>query len=246
MKKFQRRGRHSAAIAAPSTIATTGAVATTAGVLFGAALPAAVGADHEVTASEQIVLNPTTIDEQESFTVSASESNYSFGNFTVEAEEPVVEEPVVEATTAQATTTQATTQTTGQTRTQQTYAAAPAAAPVAAPQASGLGSTVVAIARQYAGAPYRWGGTTPAGWDCIGFARYVYAQVGVSLPGSSYGARSAGYPVPASQARPGDLMWWPGHVGIYTGNGMHIAAWNPSMGTQELPVWGNPIYLRVL
>ena len=91
-----------------------------------------------------------------------------------------------------------------------------------------------------------WGGTSPAGWDCIGFAAYVYRQVGVSIPASSSGARYAGYQVPASQAQPGDLMWWPGHVGIYTGNGSHIAAWNPSMGTKEAPVWGSPIYLRVL
>ncbi|WP_261795451.1 hypothetical protein [Flaviflexus massiliensis] len=40
-------------------------------------------------------------------------------------------------------------------------------------------------------------------------------------------------------------MWWPGHLGIYTGNGMHIAAWNPSMGTQESAVWGSPTYFRV-
>ena len=104
----------------------------------------------------------------------------------------------------------------------------------------------MAYARQYQGAPYVWGGITPAGWDCIGFAWYVYKNFGITVARSSWGAQFNGVRVSAAEARPGDLMWWPGHVGIYTGNGMHIAAWNPSMGTQERAVWGNPIYLNVV
>lgn len=124
----------------------------------------------------------------------------------------------------------------------------PTPAPV--PPASGTGQQLVAYARQFIGSPYVWGGTTPAGWDCVGFTHYVFSHFGYSTPrrtGQTVGQFWGGYTiVPASQRQPGDLMWWPGHTGIYTGNGMHIAAWNPSMGTQERAVWGNPTYIRIL
>ena len=123
-------------------------------------------------------------------------------------------------------------------------------APAASASSGSLRSQIVAYARQYVGVPYVWAGTTPAGWDCVGFVHYVFSHFGYSTPrrtGSSVGQYWGGYTiVPASQAQPGDIMFWPGHVGIYTGNGMHIAAWNPSMGTQERAVWGNPVYLRVV
>lgn len=116
---------------------------------------------------------------------------------------------------------------------------------------SAVGAQIVAYARQFAGVRYVWGGTNPSsGWDCVGFTHYVYAHFGHETPrrtGSYLGQFWKGYKaVPASQRQPGDLMWWPGHTGIYTGNNMHIAAWNPSMGTQERKVWGSPVYLRIV
>lgn len=116
---------------------------------------------------------------------------------------------------------------------------------------SAVGARIVAYARQFAGVRYVWGGTNPSsGWDCVGFTHYVYAHFGRETPrrtGSYLGQFWKGYKVvPASQRQPGDLMWWPGHTGIYTGNNMHIAAWNPSMGTQERKVWGSPVYLRIV
>lgn len=116
---------------------------------------------------------------------------------------------------------------------------------------SGTGAQVVAYARQFVGSPYVWGGVSPTtGWDCVGFTHFVYSHFGYSTPrrtGYSVSEFWSGYQiVPASQRQPGDLMWWPRHVGIYTGNGMHIAAWNETMGTQERKVWGNPVYLRIV
>ncbi|MGV4290746.1 NlpC/P60 family protein [Trueperella pyogenes] len=115
---------------------------------------------------------------------------------------------------------------------------------------SGSGQDLVDFARRFVGSPYVWGGVSPTtGWDCVGFVWYVHKNFGIETPrrtGQSVSQFWGAYQqVPASQARPGDVMWWPGHVGIYTGNGKHIAAWNPSMGTQEKAVWGNPVYLRV-
>ena len=87
-------------------------------------------------------------------------------------------------------------------------------------------SSVVAIAEQYLGVPYRWGGASPAGFDCSGLVMYVFAQVGVSLPHSSYSQYGMGSPVSRDQLQPGDLVFFDGlgHVGIYVGGGSFIHA----------------------
>ena len=119
----------------------------------------------------------------------------------------------------------------------------------AAAAPSGNGSSVLNTALSYVGSPYRWGGTTPSGWDCIGFVRYVYGKHGVNIGGYTTSVLSAGTRVPYSQARPGDILYWPGHVGIYAGNGKNVGAWNESMGTRVGPnswVGGTPTVIRVL
>jgi cell wall-associated NlpC family hydrolase len=116
----------------------------------------------------------------------------------------------------------------------------------AAAPASASAAAVLSIARQYIGVPYVLGGTTPAGFDCSGYTQYVFAKVGISLPRTSSAQRNAGTVVPASQARPGDLVWWPGHIGIYTGNGQHIAARRAGTPLQEGPLFGSPVFIRVL
>lgn len=87
------------------------------------------------------------------------------------------------------------------------------------------GGSVVAIAQQYLGVPYVFGGSSPAGFDCSGFTRYVFAQVGVALP---HGSASQGSltRIAASAAVPGDLVILDGggHVGIYLGGNMMIDA----------------------
>ena len=85
---------------------------------------------------------------------------------------------------------------------------------------------VVGIAMRYLGTPYVWGGASPSGFDCSGFTMYVYAQVGVSLPHSSYAQYGMGVPVSQSDLQPGDLVFFYGlgHVGIYIGGGNYIHA----------------------
>lgn len=112
--------------------------------------------------------------------------------------------------------------------------------------ASGIGAQIVEIAHRYVGTPYVHGGSTPSGFDCSGFTAYVYAQVGISLPRSSGAQAGAGRQVSASEARPGDLVWWPGHVGIYLGGDQHIAARNPSSPLHASQMWrSNPTFIRV-
>jgi cell wall-associated NlpC family hydrolase len=88
-------------------------------------------------------------------------------------------------------------------------------------------SQVVAIALQYLGVPYVWGGASPStGFDCSGLTMYVYAQVGVSLPHHAASQFQMGTPVPRDQLAPGDLVFFNGlgHMGMYIGGGQFIHA----------------------
>jgi cell wall-associated NlpC family hydrolase len=130
-------------------------------------------------------------------------------------------------------------------------AAEPVAEPVAeaveeAAPASASGSAIVDIAMQYLGVPYVWAGSTPAGFDCSGFTSYVYAQVGINLPRTSSEQRYAGTVVSAAEAQPGDLIWSPGHIAIYAGDGMQVEAPVPGETVRYSQIWqSSPTYIRV-
>jgi peptidoglycan DL-endopeptidase CwlO len=99
------------------------------------------------------------------------------------------------------------------------------------PPSSTLGGQAVAIAEQYLGVPYVWGGASPSGFDCSGLTMYVYGQLGVSLPHNAAAQYGMGTPVPRDALEPGDLVFFDGlgHVGIYVGGGSFIHA--PHTGT---------------
>lgn len=122
--------------------------------------------------------------------------------------------------------------------------AAPAAMPAAAPatpevRRARFGKRVLSEARRHVGAPYVYGSTGPATFDCSGYVGYIYRQLGVALPRDSYSQYAAVQHVPASAAVPGDLIWVGGldHVAIYAGHGMMYDA--PHSGTV---VGYHPIY----
>jgi hypothetical protein len=85
---------------------------------------------------------------------------------------------------------------------------------------------VLGTADQYLGTPYKYGGTTPAGFDCSGFVQYVFARQGVTLPRTSRQQATVGQRASASVAglRAGDLMLFASngsridHVAIYAGD----------------------------
>lgn len=89
---------------------------------------------------------------------------------------------------------------------------------------------VIQTATRYTGVPYVFGGTSPSGFDCSGFTRYVFAQSGVALPRMADEQYGVGRAVSYSRLQTGDLVFFstyaPGvsHSGIYLGEGKFISA----------------------
>jgi cell wall-associated NlpC family hydrolase len=90
-------------------------------------------------------------------------------------------------------------------------------------------SRIVTTAWRAVGVPYRWGGSSMSGFDCSGLTRWVYGQVGVSLPHYSVAQWGYGRRVSRRGLAPGDLVFFSGlgHVGIYLGHGAVIHAPHP-------------------
>ncbi len=86
--------------------------------------------------------------------------------------------------------------------------------------------SLITEARKYLGTKYVFGGTTPAGFDCSGFAQYLYAKIGKNLPRVSWDQMKVGRPVSVKRLRAGDLVFFYGgeHEGIYIGGGKFIHA----------------------
>ena len=94
---------------------------------------------------------------------------------------------------------------------------------------SGDGATVVSYAQNFLGNPYRWGGTSLTnGCDCSGFIYALYNHFGVGVP--RMGIYKAGKGVCLAEAKPGDVVYYPGHYAMYMGNGKIIHAYNSRVG----------------
>ena len=83
---------------------------------------------------------------------------------------------------------------------------------------------IVSAAYSFLGIPYVWGGTTTEGFDCSGMVQAAHAAAGISIPRVSWDQGAAGVEVSASEALPGDIVYYGWHVGIYIGNGQMIHA----------------------
>ncbi len=103
-----------------------------------------------------------------------------------------------------------------------------AAAPIELPPTDGsIGARAVAVAMQYLGVPYVWGGASPSGFDCSGLTQYAYAKVGVGLTHYTGSQWNQGTRIPSDQLLPGDLVFYRpdlGHMGMYIGGGQYIHA----------------------
>lgn len=98
----------------------------------------------------------------------------------------------------------------------------------------GDAGSVIEVAKHWIGVPYVWGGTTPKGWDCSGFTMGVYrTALGLVIPHASGAQGSKGKEVSLSEAKPGDLVTYPGHVMIFLGkadDGGFYVIHSPSQG----------------
>jgi cell wall-associated NlpC family hydrolase len=126
-------------------------------------------------------------------------------------------------------------------------ATAALAAPENAPAPAftlGPGGEVANLAEQYVGAPYRWGGASPAGFDCTGFVMWVFGQFGVTLPHNEAGQLASGTSVAVNELMPGDVLVFANtyrrglsHVGIYVGNGQFVHAVDERHGVAVSDLW---------
>ena len=96
-----------------------------------------------------------------------------------------------------------------------------------------VGDRAAAIALDQIGAPYRYGGSAPSGFDCSGLVQYSYARAGVSLPRTTQALWSVAATVDQERMRRGDLLFFRisgkmSHVGLYLGDGRFVHA--PSSG----------------
>lgn len=102
-----------------------------------------------------------------------------------------------------------------------------------------IGNRIVNISAKYKGTSYKYGGTTPDGFDCSGFTLYVYKKVGIIIPRTTSLQYGSGLSIAKSDLNKGDLVFFmrwpvigfilpPNHVGIYVGNNKFIHA--PSSG----------------
>ena len=125
--------------------------------------------------------------------------------------------------------------------------AACASAPTAPVTDPGSAERAAGNALKMVGKPYRYGGSSPAGFDCSGLIQYSYKQAGVSLPRSTDDLLRTSQPLRGAHLRRGDLLFFDqegrknSHVGIYLGEGQFVHA--PSSGKQvrtdrlDSPYW---------
>ncbi len=108
-------------------------------------------------------------------------------------------------------------------------------------------SNVISIAARYVGTPYRYGGTTPSGFDCSGYLQYVFKQVGVNLPRTSGAQASFGTRISRSEAQPGDLVYKPGHIGLYAGGNKMYDAPRTGKNVSLREIYSSDfVFIRVL
>ncbi|WP_246941880.1 peptidoglycan-binding protein [Bacillus pinisoli] len=92
--------------------------------------------------------------------------------------------------------------------------------------AHSVDASIMGMATQLVGTPYKWGGTSPNGFDCSGFLQYVFAKKGVNIPRTVSDIWN--FAVTVGKPSVGDVVFFqtykkgPSHAGIYLGDGKFI------------------------
>ncbi|NIM28478.1 MAG: hypothetical protein GTO67_17280 [Gammaproteobacteria bacterium] len=131
------------------------------------------------------------------------------------------------------------------------HGCATTAPPPVAVAESGEHNPVVAAAAGVVGAPYRYGGSTPRGFDCSGLVHYAHGRAGIAVPRTTEAQLQRARPVSIAHLRAGDVLFFEldgskvSHVGIYAGAGRFIHA--PSTGKKvSYASLGSPFWSRRL
>ncbi len=197
------------ASAAQPAVKTSAVIAASGGLVASFALPAsAASAAPSSVAKRATVAAPVAVTAPET---SAPEATSAFGVIGFKATaKPKPKPVVVPAVAVTRTSDRSSASTASRSTARKDYTSLK-------PAAGG----VLAIAAQYEGLMYSYGGTSPStGFDCSGFTQYVFGKVGISLPRTADAQRAATTRV--SNPQPGDLVFFGSpayHVGIYAGNG---------------------------
>lgn len=114
------------------------------------------------------------------------------------------------------------------------------------------GKKIVRTASKYQGSPYRWGGTSPSGFDCSGYVKYVVKKsVKKNLPRLAGDQLKKGKKVSKSKKRKGDLIgFYDGsyayHIAIYAGHGKIWHAPRPGKSVEKVKIWTSSYKVRRL
>ena len=113
----------------------------------------------------------------------------------------------------------------GPTREEEAYGARP----------TGAAAAALDFAGAQVGKRYCWGGTGPTCFDCSGLVQRAWGTAGVRLPRTADDIASELPEVPLDEVRAGDILWWPGHVGLYAGDGWVVEALDRRHGVVRRP-----------
>jgi len=100
-----------------------------------------------------------------------------------------------------------------------------------------LGNRIFDKALNSVGAWYSYGGVGPKYFDCSGYTRYVFGKFGVELEHSATSQLRVGKVIPRSKAQLGDLVWMPGHIGFWAGDGLILDAMKPGTRVDVREIW---------